>query len=93
MKNFKNLKIWQKGMDIVRETYKVTRQLPKKELFVLSSQINRSGISIPSNIAEGSSRKSEKEQGRYIEISLRSSFELEILSSENKNVLNNLIVE
>lgn len=77
MKNFKNLKIWQKGMDIAEETYKVTRSLPKEEQFVLASQMNRAGISIPSNIAEGSSRKSEKEQGRFIEISLGSSYELE----------------
>lgn len=78
MKNFKNLKIWQKGMDIAEGTYKVTRNLPREELlFALASQMNRAGISIPSNIAEGSSRKSEKEQGRFIEISLGSSYELE----------------
>jgi len=77
MKNFKNLKIWQKGMDIAEETYKVTRKLPREEQFVLVSQMNRSGISIPSNIAEGSSRKSEKDQGRFIEISLGSCYELE----------------
>jgi four helix bundle protein len=52
MKNFKNLKIWQKGMDIAEETYKATRKLPREEQFVLVSQMNRSGISIPSNIAE-----------------------------------------
>jgi four helix bundle protein len=51
--------------------------LPKEEQYVLASQMNRSGISIPSNIAEGASRKSEKDQGRFIEISLGSSFELE----------------
>lgn len=77
MKNFKNLKIWQKGMQIAEDIYKVSSQLPREELFVLGSQMNRSGISIPSNIAEGSSRKSEKEQGRFIEISLGSSYELE----------------
>lgn len=77
MKNFKNLKIWQKGMDIAEETYKVTRNLPREEQFTLASQMNRAGISILSNIAEGSSRKSEKEQGRFIEISLGSSYELE----------------
>ncbi len=45
MKNFKNLKIWQKGMDIAENTYKITRQLPKEEQYVLASQMNRSGIS------------------------------------------------
>ncbi|MBY0476950.1 MAG: four helix bundle protein [Chitinophagaceae bacterium] len=77
MKNFKDLKIWQKGMDIAISCFQLTESFPSTEKFGISSQINRAGVSIPSNIAEGSSRTSEKDYGRFIEISLGSSFELE----------------
>lgn len=77
MKNFKELKIWQKGLEIAVDCLQLTDSFPASEKFGLSSQINRAGVSIPSNIAEGSSRTSEKDYGRFIEISLGSSFELE----------------
>ena len=77
MKNFKELRIWQKGMDIAVNCYKLVENFPKEEKFGLSTQITKSGISIPSNIAEGSSRKSEKDYSRFIEISLGSAYELE----------------
>ncbi len=77
MKNFKDLKIWQKGMDIAISCFQLTESFPSTERFGISSQINRAGVSIPSNVAEGSSRTSEKDYGRFIEISLGSSFELE----------------
>ncbi len=77
MKNFKELRIWQKGMDIAINSIQVVKDFSKEERFGLSSQITRSAISIPSNIAEGSSRSSEKEYSRFIEISLGSSYELE----------------
>lgn len=77
MRNFKQLKIWQKGFDIAVNAFKLTRTFPKEEKYGLVSQINRSAVSIPSNIAEGSSRSSDKEYSRYIEMSIGSSFELE----------------
>jgi four helix bundle protein len=77
MRNFKELKIWQKGFTIAMNSFKITETFPKQEKFGLASQINRCGVSIPSNIAEGSSRPSPKEYSRYIEISLGSCFELE----------------
>lgn len=77
MKNFKQLLIWQKGMQIWMETYKLTKQLPPEEKFGLVSQMNRSAVSIPANIAEGSSRKSQKDYSRFVQISTGSSFELE----------------
>lgn len=77
MRNFKELKIWQKGFEIAIETYKLTETFPTTEKFGLTQQATRSAISIPSNIAEGSSRFSEKDYKRFIEISLGSSFELE----------------
>ncbi len=50
---FKDLKVWQKGMELVDAVYNITAQLPQKEQYALSSQMTRAGISIPSNIAEG----------------------------------------
>ena len=77
MRNFKALKIWQKGFDIAINSYKLVDTFPKTEKYSLSQQITRAAVSIPSNIAEGSSRASEKEYNRFLEISLGSSFELE----------------
>ena len=77
MRNFKELKIWQKGFDIAVECFKLTEHFPPEQKFAITSQINRSGVSIPSNIAEGSSRGSEKDYNRFLEISLGSCFELE----------------
>jgi four helix bundle protein len=77
MKNFKGLKVWQKGFEIAVKTYQLTETFPKEEKFGISFQINRSAVSISSNIAEGSSRTSEKDYKRYLEIALGSCFELE----------------
>ena len=76
MKNFKNLKVWQKGIELVINVYKDSMKFPKEELYGLTSQIRRSAVSIPSNIAEGSGRNSDKEFNRFLDISLGSSFEL-----------------
>ncbi len=77
MTNFRNLLIWQRGMDLVIAIYKLSEGLPNEEKFGLKSQITRAAISIPSNIAEGSSRSSGKDFKRFLEISLGSAFELE----------------
>jgi len=77
MKNYKQLIIWQKGIEIVKQAYLLTKQLPADEKFGLISQINRAAISIPANIAEGSSRNSDKDYGRFLQISLGSAFELQ----------------
>ena len=77
MRNFKELKIWQKGFDIAIDCFKLTGDFPSEQKFALTSPITRSGVSIPSNIAEGSSRGSEKDYNRFLEISLGSCFELE----------------
>lgn len=77
MRNFKALKIWQKGFDIAVNSYKLVDTFPKTEKYSLSQQITRAAVSIPSNIAEGSSRMSEKDYNRFLEFSLGSSFELE----------------
>jgi four helix bundle protein len=77
MRNFKNLRIWQKGIDIAVKTLRLTDTFPKEDKFGISQQMTRAGVSIPSNIAEGSSRTSPKDYCRFIEISLGSAFELE----------------
>ena len=77
MRNFKELKIWQKGFDIAVKSFKLVSTFPKEERYGISSQLTRAAVSIPSNIAEGSSRKSEKDYNRFLEISLGSTFEAE----------------
>lgn len=77
MRNFKELKIWQKGIDIAIKTYQFTDTFPKEDKYAIVQQMTRASVSIPSNIAEGSSRKSEKDYLRFIELSLGSAFELE----------------
>ena len=64
-------------MQLVIDIYKLSNKLPKEEKYGLKSQITRAAISIPSNIAEGSSRSSDKDFKRFLEISLGSAFELE----------------
>jgi four helix bundle protein len=77
MRNFKQLLIWQKGFQIAVKAFRFTASFPKEEKFGLTSQITRAAISIPSNIAEGSSRTSSKDYNRFLEMSLGSSFEAE----------------
>ena len=77
MRNFKELRIWQTGIDIAVKTFQLADTFPKEDKFGICQQMTRAGVSIPSNIAEGSSRKSEKDYARFIEISLGSNFELE----------------
>ena len=69
---FKNLDIWQKGMVLVEEVYKISDNFPDKERFALSSQLRRATISVPLNIAEGSARRSRKEFGSFLRIALGS---------------------
>ena len=69
--------IWQKGMEIWKETYALTKLLPDTEKFGIVSQMNRAAASIPANVSEGSSRDSQKDFNRYLQIALGSSFELE----------------
>ena len=75
--NFKNLLIWQKGMDLVDLVYDYLENLPKSERFNLIDQMQRCVVSIPSNIAEGSGKRTNKEYAHYLGISLASSYELE----------------
>lgn len=77
MNNFKELKVWQKSMDLVVDVYKLTKKYPVDERFGLISQSNRCSVSVPSNIAEGSGRRTKKDFSRFLTISTGSAFELE----------------
>ena len=75
--NFRELIIWQDSMSFVRKIYSLSTILPADERFGMVSQINRCSVSIPSNIAEGSGRTTNKEFVRFLEIAISSSYELE----------------
>ena len=75
--SYRDLVIWQKGIELVKEIYRITRLLPKEEIYGLSSQMRRAAISIPSNVAEGQQRKNTKEFCQFLRISYGSAAELE----------------
>ena len=77
MKNYKELLVWQKAMDLAAEVYKVVQMLPKEELYAMSSQLRRASVSIPSNIAEGNARNSTKEYIQFLSIARGSNSEVE----------------
>ena len=75
--SYKDLIVWQKSINLVKEIYLVTSKFPRNELYGLSSQMQRAAISIPSNIAEGQQRKNIKEYLQFLRIALGSLAELE----------------
>jgi four helix bundle protein len=77
MHNFRQLNIWKYAMQLAKSVYVLTKEFPGAEKYGLISQINRACISVPSNIAEGSSRSSNKEFKHFRSIALGSLFELE----------------
>ena len=90
MRNFRKLKIWEQGIVLVKEIYKIAQKLPSDEKFGLKSQITRTAVSVPSNIAEGSSRNSEIEFKRFLEIAMGSLFEVEtqLIIIQELNLIN-----
>ncbi|MFA6294424.1 MAG: four helix bundle protein [Victivallales bacterium] len=77
LKGHKDLDVWKKSIDLVEYLYKLTKEFPKEEAYSLTSQIRRSVVSIPSNIAEGAARNSKKEYVQFLYIALGSAAELE----------------
>lgn len=77
MHNFKELTVWQKSVDLAVATYKITRLFPTEERYSLTQQINRSAVSIASNIAEGAGRNNPKEFNNFLGIAAGSCCELE----------------
>lgn len=103
MHNLRKLEVWKKSRHFVKQIYELSCLFPKVEKFGLISQMRRCAISIPSNIAEGCERNSSKDLGRFINIAIGSSFELETqlhlafdvnyLDNSNYNLILNRINE
>ncbi|KKU11134.1 MAG: S23 ribosomal protein family protein [Parcubacteria group bacterium GW2011_GWB1_45_7] len=103
MNSYRDLIVWQKSIKLVEEIYKLTSKFPKEEMFGLISQLRRATISIPSNIAEGFSRKSIKENIQFISIAFGSTSEVDtqliiaknlgMISGDSINNIEELLVE
>ena len=76
-RNYKDLTVWQKAMDLTEEVYRLVKILPKEETYSLSDQIRRSVVSVPSNIADGQGRESKNEFRSFLSIAKGSLSELE----------------
>lgn len=77
MRDFRKLKVWSEAVHLVTLLYDLIKKLPKSESFGLYTQLTRAAVSIPSNIAEGCARDSQKDFVRFLKISLGSSYEVE----------------
>ncbi len=89
IKDYKDLTVWQKSMDLVVEVYKLVKLLPKEETYALSDQMRRAVVSIPSNIAEGQGRKTIKEYINFLYIAQgsRSEIQTQLLICERLNYI------
>jgi four helix bundle protein len=85
LKNYKDLKVWQKAYELCITIYKLTKHFPKEEAYGLTSQIRRSAVSVPSNIAEGYGRKTTQEylQSLYIAYGSHCELETQVLLSKD----------
>ena len=75
VKNYEELVVWQKAMELTKRVYALQKNLPKEEVYSLGDQIRRAAVSIPSNIAEGFGRESDKDFKRFLSIARGSLFE------------------
>jgi four helix bundle protein len=75
--SFRDLRVWQAGMDLVEHTYRVTEEFPRHELYGLTSQLRRAAVSVPSNIAEGHTRAHTKEYLHHVSLAQASLAELQ----------------
>ena len=91
MHNIKELKIWNKAIELTVDVYKATHVFPKEETYGLTSQIRRAAVSIPSNISEGAGRNSKNEFKHFLAIANGSSYELQtqLVISNKLNFLSN----
>ena len=87
MNSYRELKVWQLGMQLAKDVYLLTQQFPKHEVYGLSSQVQRAAVSIPANLAEGHAKDSTKEFLRHISIAQGSLAEMEthLLLAESLN--------
>lgn len=77
MRDFRQLKIWEKSHKLTLKIYQLTKDFPKEEIYSLTSQIRRASYSIPTNIAEGCGRGSNKEFAHFLQIAIGSFYELD----------------
>lgn len=77
IKTFRDLKVWQKGMELCKLIYTLTKDFPDDEKFGLTSQMRRGSVSVPSNIAEGYGRRSTQDYIRFLQITMGSIYELQ----------------
>jgi len=89
VKSYRDLVVWQKSMDLVVEIYELTELFSKSEIYGLTSQIRRSAISIPSNIAEGKARGTRKDYKHFVTIAFASGAELETQIELSKRLFKN----
>ncbi len=95
MQDYKQLNVWQKSHTFALQLYKETKLFPKEELYGITSQMRRSALSIPANIAEGCGRLTDKENRQFFQISLGSLHETEyyVLFCKDLNYINDLFTE
>jgi four helix bundle protein len=87
VKDYKDLKVWQKGIEIVDTVFSVTDRFPKDEIYGLTNQMRRAAVSIPSNISEGFVRNHSKEYLQFLYIAVGSCAELDtqLIIAKNRN--------
>lgn len=92
VRSYRDLDVWKKSIELVKDVYILVKSLPKEEIYALSDQMRRSAVSIPSNIAEGSGRNGTKEYLQFLYIALGSLCELEtqIIISKEIGYINNI---
>ncbi|HCR70775.1 MAG TPA: diversity-generating retroelement protein bAvd family protein [Anaerolineae bacterium] len=103
MKDFRQLKVWEKSHQLALAVYKVTKSFPKEELYGLTTQIRRASMSIPTNIAEGCGRNTDADFARFLQIAMGSAseteyqlilaYDLEFLSKESYDELHSNVEE
>lgn len=86
MKDFRKLQVWEKAHQFTLKIYEMTKEIPKEEMYGLTSQIRRASVSIPTNISEGCVRSSDADFSRFLFISLGSASELEYLIFLSKDL-------
>ncbi|MCD9854098.1 four helix bundle protein [Epilithonimonas sp. JDS] len=95
MAHFKELIVWQKSINLVTEIYRITEKFPSNEIYGLTSQLRRASVSVPSNIAEGNTRRSKADYLQFLRIARGSCSEIEtqIIISKNLGFIDDTIFE
>ena len=103
VKSYRDLKIWQKGIELAKITYALTRKFPKYETYGLADQLRRSAVSVPSNIAEGQARQHTGEFRQFLHMALGSlaevdtqiviALEMKYINTQEATDIQNLIIE